>query len=1190
MRGCRRAVIFENLQANNLRQVRKEEAMRPKHFKRYLSTLALAATLCHPPMYSQSIQGSILGSVKDNSGAAVPNATVVITDTDTGVSKTVTTSSSGDYQLLNISADHYKVEVSAPGFESKVLSHLMLTARQQLRADVQLSLGNVDQQVSVDASNSGVISTETPTIDATLSDVEVRDLPANYRASSTGTSPLGMIQAMPGVQVDSSGNFSIQGGLPFQAEVSVDGVTVQSATGNSPMGNAFPSGESISEMRVDGVLNNAEFGQPGEVTTITKGGTNHLHGAFFWYHQNSAFNATPFGDTSKPKLITNDYGLSAGGPVKIPHLYDGRDKTFFFATYEGFRSPQTSPYYYNVPTAAMKQGDFSGVEGVAPLNNPYTGGTYANYQVPINTIAQKFLQFFPDPNVGNTNVYVPGAQFNYVTNKDKSRYSNQFDIRGDQYLGSKALLFGRYTWKNMNVGAPQALLVENSLTQTQDRVFLGAFNYNFTSNLINEFRVGGTFETTGNTNAFDGKSFTEASGLQGLQNLFFNGLPELDFNYMSSLNPDRLNSTTKSRTYVFTDGLSWTKGHHTMKFGFDIRSIEAITPLGFQGADNYGTFDYSTARFTGQEFADFLIGAPSNTAYDVVQSDNDGMTKHYHLYAQDQWKVSNRLTLIYGLRWELHPAYHDPTGNIGNFDPSIAKSGRVVYPDGKGSLVSADYVASFNGCGIGQTTGVAAQNGAPCTPVVSNSQAGLPSGLRSYSKKRFMPRFGFAYRPFSSDRTVVRGGFGFYNITLLGSNFYSLTGTLQSNTQTYGNVQTSTGPLYTWPQIYAGAGVSGSAVSSYGQAYFGTANDVNWKDPYSEQAALSVDHDLGQGYGVRVSYIGMTTHHLVWAPNLNDLPYSNTVSAANQPLTARPFPNWGRINTRSTGASSNYQSLQINVSHRMSRGFSFDSTYTLAKNLSNNQGPASTSFSGESGGARASYAGDPNVDFGQVYGTRRHRWNTTMVYQLPFGRGRTFGNQMNPVLDAVVGGWQLSNIFLLQSGPMLSAYFPSGQGDPSGTGSGLSSANNGAALGGRTQKVDRVGSISPVGGRTRSNWINKASFVCPGDPNWTTGTACHTGRGNAGDPLPIGRFGNSQNGNITGPGTVNLSTGLSKTFPIHGSMSLRAEGTFTNIINHTNLADPNMNISSPQFGVISAARTSDFSANRTGQVSVRLQF
>jgi len=253
-----------------------------------------------------------------------------------------------------------------------------------------------------------------------------------------------------------------------------------------------------------------------------------------------------WGSLTKPKLTTNDYGISAGGPVFIPHIYNGRDKTFFFSTYEGFRSPQTSTKQYSVPTAAMKQGNFSGVQGVQPLKNPFNGGTYSNFTVSdISSVAQKFLQFFPDPNVGDGVTYVPGAK-NYITNKDSSLTSNQFDIRGDQYLGSKALIFGRFTWKNSSTNLPQSLAVVSSQQITQDRVFVGAFNYAFNSNLQNEFRFGLTLESNGKSSPFDGKEFTTNSGLQGLQNLFYNGIPELDFNNLQSLDADRLSSTNKS--------------------------------------------------------------------------------------------------------------------------------------------------------------------------------------------------------------------------------------------------------------------------------------------------------------------------------------------------------------------------------------------------------------------------------------------------------------------------------------------------------------------------------------------------------------------------------------------------------------------------------------------------------------------
>jgi hypothetical protein len=795
---------------------------------------------------------------------------------------------------------------------------------------------------------------------------------------------------------------------------------------------------------------------------------------------------------------------------------------------------------------------------------------------------------------------VDGGDANYQANVDTSKHSNQFDVRGDQYFGSnqKFLIWGRYTWKDFPSLSQEMLLVPSKLSLSQNRALKVDTNWSILHNLINEGGFGFTRYTSGTSNSFDGTAWTNAQGWTGLQNLYYNGIPEMDFNHLQSLKADRLTGLNKSNTNEYTDTLIWSMGRHTLKFGGNIQTLEAITPLGFNGADNYGTYQFnnsgSNGLFTGVDFADFLLGLPYQSFYDVVKQDNDGVSTHYHFFGQDEWRANSRLTLTYGVRYELHPGYYDKYGDIGNFDTSVALAGRVIYPQGKQALLAQTFLASANACnpdGVNNTNS-ATINGAPCMQVVGNNDAGYPDGLKKYPHLRFMPRFGFAFRPMNNDKLAIRGGFGMYNINLLGTNFYSLTGTIQSQTQQFTNSYNATTHAigFQWPSVYAGAGSTGSS-TAYGTDYFGTANNTNWKDPYTEQWSLSVDRDFGSGYAIRFSYIGSETHQLVWAPDENTLPFSSTVSAYNASITSRRFPNWGRINTRATGANASYNSLQVETSHRMQHGLEYHSTFTWAKALADNQGPTGTGFGGEGGSGRASSILSRSVDFGNVYGTRRLRWNSTALYDLPFGRGRLFGANISRVADLLVGGWRLSSILTVQTGPYMTPYFPDGEMDPSGTGSGLDGAKAGFDLGHHNQHADQVAGINMTpANRTRLSWINSNAFACPGDSTWTVGTKCTTGSGSGPHPLPIGRFGTSQVGSVVGPNFFNLSAGLSKSFVITERLHVKAEGTFTNVLNHTNLGDPNMDLSSPSFGKITSSIGSDFGGARTGQIAIRAEF
>ncbi|MDR3774092.1 MAG: carboxypeptidase regulatory-like domain-containing protein, partial [Terracidiphilus sp.] len=1162
-----------------------------------LLVLALASTEAR----AQATQGSIIGSVKDTAGAVVPGALVTLSNTDEGTVRSTKSNGVGDYHFQDVKAGRYAVEVSAPTFEKWKASGVALEVRQELRVDVKLAIGAVQQEVQVTGDMVSAIETDSPTISGDFTSDDANNLPVNTRASTNGTSAANIFSALPGVQQDGdSSGVSLQGALPYQVDVTVDGVTVKSSTGGTYMSDSFPSTESIAEIRADGVLANAEFGDPGQIVVTTKGGSNTLHGSGFWYYQDNKWNAIPYTyptTTTKPLSHGATFGGSIGGPVAIPHVYDGHNKSFFFGVYEGWRFPNQQTLFEVVPSTGMMQGDFSKytASGFEGLTNPFTGGSYGT-SIPSSAISQiasnTLKQFYPatGPNIGDPTAYTDNGVANWQENVNASRHSDQFDIRGDQYFGSnqKFLVWGKFTWKDFPINSPEVLSVPSQTDTNQNRVLKIDTNWSIKPNLINEGGFGYTRVTTGSSDSFNGNAWTTAQGWQGLQNLFYNGIPEMDFNNIQSLNADRLTGLNKSNTFDYSDVLIWNKGNHTVKFGTDVQTLEAVTPLGFNGSDNYGTYQFntssSTGMFTGVDFADFLLGIPNQTFYDVVSQDNDGVSGHYHFYGQDEWRVSQQLTLSYGVRYELHPGYYDKGGDIGNFDPSVSGAGRVLYPTGKQSLLAQSFLASANACdpdGV-TATNSATVNGAPCMQVEGNQAAGYPTGLKKYPHLRFMPRFGFAYRPFGNDKWAIRGGAGLYNINMLGSSFYSLTGTVQAYTQQFSNTYNSASHAigYQWPQVYAGSGGAGSA-PAYGSDYFGTANSANWKDPYTEQWSLSIDHDFGSGYAARISYIGSETHQLVWAPDENSLPFSNTVASFNNSISNRLFPNWGRINTRATGANNSYHSMQVEASHRLQQGLEYQSGFTWAKNLADNQGPNNSGFAGEGGGARSTSILDRHADFGNVGGTRRVRWNTTVLYDLPVGRGKLLGGQMPRAADLVVGGWRLSSILTVQTGPFLTAYFPSGQGDPSGTGSG-SNGNYGDGTGSfdgghRSQHADWVPgqSVKPTG-QNRFNWTNGSAFTCPGDPSWTLGNPCGTGAGFypgtntplSAHPLPIGRFGNAPVGSVEGPGLFNLSSGLSKTFAITERFKVKAEGTFTNVLNHTNLADPKLDLSSGSFGLI----------------------
>jgi len=1121
-----------------------------------LLTLGFA---CH----AQSTFGVVLGEVKDASGGVVAGAKIRLTNTAENIVREGVSAANGAYEFQNVKAGPYSVSVTAAGFRTFSAAGLQLDARQTLRVDASLQLGEVTQVVEV-TSTAGIIATDNPAISSTLTPEKVLNLPSNVRGSGS-TSPYALIQTLPGVQSDNGGGYSIQGGLPAQSETTVDGVAITQLTGNSANRNQFLSVESISEIRVQGVGNTAEFGQPGDITVTSKSGTNEYHGAAFWYHQNRALDARSFGQTVLPGKIGNTFGATIGGPVVLPKLYNGKNRTFFYFTWESLRFPRQGTVQNTVPTNFVRNGDFSR-EGVN-IRDPFTGIPFPGNVIPgsrINAVARAVLPNYPEINFGPTD---RRTNSNYRNNVATDVNSDQYETRIDHTFSSRHSVYGRYnTKRNPARGANNLLLPSDTIANKYHQGIV-SWNWTLRPTLLNEFRFGVVKSDERTVFNFDGRAFTNSLNLRDIQkDIFFNGLPSFGITNYTGFSKGRPGFGV-SQNLQFIDNLTWIRGRHTIKTGVDIRRLIGQSALGFTTGNNYGDFSFS-GNLAGEPFADFLLGTPVSSAIAIVSRDNDGRAYHYKTYIQDTWRISQKLTMDIGVRYELHPGYADAGLNIGNFDRGVPVTGRVIImsdPKAK-DFLAPGALTSINAC-----PGTAI-NDVPCTPIMTAKEAGLPEALRRTYRTQFLPRLGFAYR--LNDKTTIRSSYGMYNMILLGSIFFSLTGTVQSDVRNFNNVGADGRPIFTLPDTRTpGSGIRSGAQGTF---EFRTANQIDLRPPYMNQWQLSIDRELGRNLGLRMSYIGNKSTNLPWAPDVNQMQPSNRFFSQRNSLD-RPFPNWGLIFSRDAGANALYNSLQLELNRRFANGLSFTTAYTLAKNLADNAGPAPSGFAGETGGGRLTNSLDRRSDRGDVYATRRQRWVNTMVYELPFGKGRKFLSGAGGAAEMVLGGWQLSSILTLQTGPFLTPVFAGG--DPSGT----NAASRGAS------RPDRSGSGS-LDAPTRDLWLDRSAFVCPGRTAGPQQFNCAVGVVAGRDPAPIGRFGNSGVGIVNGPGTFGLNAALSKKFQIAERVNLRAEGSFTNAPNWTNLGDPILDIANNNFGRITGSRGVDFGGGRTGQVSLRLEF
>lgn len=1091
-------------------------------------------------VHAQSTFGSILGSVQDSSGAMIPGATVSVRNLNDNSVRDTTANGSGEFQVLNLNPGKYAVTATAPNFAQTTITDITLDARQQLRADLKLQVSESQQSVSVEA-DATMVNTENGTIGDTKKFNQVVELPMNYRGGND--SPLAALVAVPGVQQDSSGNVSIGGGTSAQIQYSVDGTSTVNIRQNGALANMNPSSELISEMKVTQFNNNAEFSQMADVTIITKSGSKHVHGSAFEYLQNSVLDATTWGFTEKPHKAYNTFGGSFSGPVTIPHMRGLADRTFFFADYEGNRRRFTTPLVLSVPTVSMRSGDLSGVPGPVAID-PTTGMPFGGDRIPFSRLSAVSLSlldhYVPLPNAGN-GVDLTG---NYRAQAPTPANINGYDGRVDRTLNDKQQLYGRWSWKNVDSTFTNNLL-PTEVHRESNRNLIVSHNYTITPTLLNEARFGLTLYTAHVDFPISGASAVQVLGLQGL-NLDdvpnVNAFPTFDYSDGTNFTPigrDKT-GTTRSQTLQVTDNLSWVKGNHTMKFGVDARRVRYTDLESFGGSNDFGAFTFNSATFSGNAFADLLLGLPSKSY--VARSGPDTALHAYQtgLYAQDEWHMTRYLTFSAGLRWQALPPFVSENNNLGAFDPT---NGGFILP--KNGVARTEMLNSINACpGVNPSL--------PCAPIETASNKGVGNGLRSFYSKNYQPRLGIAYRPFADNKTVLRAGFGIFTMTSLGQLSFNTTNINVGVVQTTANLLASGQAAFQFPNV--GAPQTPSSVAGTGDFYQNV--NLHFRDPQAAQWNLTAERQLTDALSLRVSYVGMNSYRMGQTVDLNQ----QRASATPNDYAKRPYPNWGRILSSENAGNANYQAMQTEVNQRLSHGLLFQVNHTWAKNLSNAAGDAPSVFAPEVNyGTPVADRFNLRANRGNVVGTRRHRVVASAIYQLPFGHQRQFFGGMNRFGDALLGGWELSTVSLWQTGPYLTPVT-----SPSYDTGNLNLVFRGAAL-----RPDCTGDPVPTN-RTLGNYFNIGAF----------------------HPVPAaGRIGNCAVGSLVGPGTTAIAGGLSKTFALREALKMRFEATFTNLPNHPNFAPPAVNVSAPDsFGQITSTQTAENSGNRTGQLALRLDF
>jgi hypothetical protein len=1091
---------------------------------------AVVATLVPQPAAAQAVSGTILGTVRDTSGGALPGATVTLVNTGTGFTRSVLSDATGEFTAPSMPTGNYNVIGELTGFKKVSLSDVHVGVDQKVRIDLKLDIGQMTESVTIQA-ETPLVQTASSDLSVTVEGKTIESLPLNGRnfVALTRTIP-GVTRGVGGGggNIDGAGSlawrasaaFSANGQRPRDNNYLLDGVDNNETWLQTVV--IFPSVDAIDEFKLQTSTYAAEFGRSmgGVVNIQIKSGSNQFRGSAFEFLRKDAFDANNWFNNragrKKPPFTQHQFGGTLGGPII-------KDRTFFFVDYQGMRINQGQSYLSTVPSAKMRQGDFSEIG--RPIYDPLTGQPFPGNIIPQSRwdpAARNVLeQLIPAPNTAGTRNALGQNINNYLINPAVLRQDNQFDVKIDHALSESNRFFVRYSFQKTHRDQPATLEhgdAGNTFGAGDGNIKAQSFALNdthtFSSHWLNEARVGYSLIKFFMTSIDYGQNLATKVGIPGVNiNTVTSAFSQIQFQEGGSrnlgANANQPLITNLGNLQLF-DNVTHIRNRHTFKAGGSVtfRSREVLN------ADNIvGQFFFSqnqTSNCAGQasgctvnantgfDVASFLLGTTrrkNRTLFD--ETPYTEKRPEWAAYLQDDFRVTSKLTLNMGLRWDMFVPWVEVNDLQSNFDPST------------GLFVVASPDAVINGVKVGRY-------------------------LQTYSKKDFGPRFGFAYDLSGDGRTTVRGGVGvFWNWGVGGTSsskatnqpFLQTTDLIANSGGTPANLLLAQG-LPAPPPVNASLRPGGSTRSAF---------DINYRDQYSTNFNINVQKQLGRNYMLELAYVGSRAKQLTTKTDLNQAPPVVGVTSAD---VNRPFigvsPALRTVSTATSDGSLNYNALLFKGMKRFSNGFSALVSYTFGKTIdyiSNNDGPIYTNI--------FNHAYDRGVADYDV----KHTFVTSFLYEVPWGR------------NTFLGGWQVNGIAFYRSGLAVN--------------------------------ISQTGTMASTGiGNNRPNRIGNGMNSDPTIDHWFDPAAFQR-------PEPTGTFGDSGRNILRGPSIFNVDLSVFKMTKIARlDTELRVEAF--NVLNHPQFGTPNGQLGNSAFGTITSSATPSCqtcgTSERQIQVALKLRF